>query len=219
MPWARASAHVIRPLPLSSHRARASTSVSELAVAGAARVGVAVAGAARVGVAVAGAARVGVPVAVPEALGVSTVISVDSHPARTLSAASASAWSMVSPYSRRTCRVRLTYQTLVQVREPLGHVVVALLVTVYAGRRQGEVQQVGAELGPGSRTGGAEAAVVGFGAGDDVLNIRLPGCFRTMSPCRGRRCRLVPRRSWVQLTASIDSRLGRRASTDPLVRP
>ena len=152
MPWARASAHVIRPLPLSSHRARASTSVSEMGVAGAARVGVAV--------------------AVPEALGASTVISVDSHPARTLSAASASAWSMVSPYSRRTCRVRF--------REPLGHVVVALLVTVYAGRRQSEVQQVGAELGPGSRTGGAEAAVVGFGAGDDVLNIRLLDAFE---PC------------------------------------
>ena len=70
--------------------------------------------------------------------------------------------------------------TLVQVREPLDHVVVALLVTVYAGRRQGEVQQVGGELGPGSRTGGAEATVVGFGAGDDVLNIRLPDAFE---PC------------------------------------
>ena len=51
----RASAQVIRPLPLSSHRARASTLGPGLGVAGTARVGV----------------------AVVEALGASTTMSVD----------------------------------------------------------------------------------------------------------------------------------------------
>ena len=45
-----------------------------------------------------------------EVPGASTIISEDAHPARTLSIASASARSMVSPYSRRTCMVRATYQ-------------------------------------------------------------------------------------------------------------
>ncbi len=55
MPWARASAQVIRPFPLSSHRARASTS----------------------GLRVGGAAAVGVGVAVAEVSGASTTISVE----------------------------------------------------------------------------------------------------------------------------------------------
>jgi hypothetical protein len=42
--------------------------------------------------------------------GASTIISDDAHPARTWSIASASARSMVSPYSRRTWMVRATYQ-------------------------------------------------------------------------------------------------------------
>ena len=90
MPWARASAHVIRPFPLSSHRARASTSGS--------------------GEGDSAAVGVGLAIAVAEAPGASTIISVDSHSARTLSIASASARSMLSPYSRRTWTVRSTYQ-------------------------------------------------------------------------------------------------------------
>ena len=62
---------------------------------------------------------------------------------------------------------------LVQVREPFGNVVVALLVTVDTGRRQREVQQVGCELRPGCWAGRTETAVVGLGAGDDVVSLML----------------------------------------------
>ena len=79
--WARASAQVIRPFPLSSYRARASTSGPGVGVA--------------------------VATDLPSS---STTISVDSHPASTPSMASASARSMVSPYSRRTSTTRSTYQ-------------------------------------------------------------------------------------------------------------
>ena len=147
MPWALASAQVMRPFPLSSHRARASTS----------------------GLCVGVAAVVGVAVA--EVPGASTTMSVDSHSASILSTASASARSMVSPYSRRTCRVRSTYQHWFRSGEPFGNVVGALLVAVDAGRRQREVQEVGCELRPGCWPGRTEAAVVGFGAGDDVLDV------------------------------------------------
>ena len=62
---------------------------------------------------------------------------------------------------------------LVQIREPLGNVVVALLVPVYTGRCQRAVQEVGGELRPGCWAGGTEAAVVGLGACDDVFDVRF----------------------------------------------
>ena len=86
------SAQVMRPLPLSSHSARASTSAFGVEPGPALGLGVAVAS------------------AVVEPPSASTTISVDSHVARTLSIASASARSRVSPYSSRTWMVRYTYQ-------------------------------------------------------------------------------------------------------------
>ena len=81
---------------------------------------------------------------------------------------------------------------LVQVREPFGNVFVALLVAVDAGGGQREAQEVGCELLSGYRTGGAEAAVVGLGAGDDVFYVGLLGACE---PCPG--------------IGSVDAALGR----------
>ena len=55
----------------------------------------------------------------------------------------------------------------------MGH----LLVPIDAWRRQREVQQVGGELFPCCRGGGAEPAVVGLGSGNDVLDVGLPDAF------------------------------------------
>ena len=71
---------------------------------------------------------------------------------------------------------------LVQFWEPLSRVVVALLVTIHAGRRQREVQEVGCELRPGCWAGGTEAAVVGLGAGDDVFYVCS---LDALEPCAG----------------------------------
>ena len=63
----------------------------------------------------------------------------------------------------------------VLVREPFGGIMVALLVTVYRRGGQRQVQKVGCKLPLGFSRRGAEAAIVGFGARNDVLNVRL-GC-------------------------------------------
>ena len=68
--------------------------------------------------------------------------------------------------------VRVT--ALVQVGEPLGCVLAHLLMPVDAGRCQGEVQEVGCELVLRVGVHGAQAAVVGLGAGNDVLDVRFP---------------------------------------------
>ena len=77
IPCLRASTHVMRPFPLSSHRAKASTSE----------------------------AGVGVGSAV-------ITISTDAHPAITSSSASASRWSTVREYFRRTWTTLSTYHHL-----------------------------------------------------------------------------------------------------------
>ena len=59
----------------------------------------------------------------------------------------------------------------VQGGQPLGYVLVDLLVSVHTGAGQGEVKQVASECAPGVVVGGAEAAVVGFAAGDDVFDV------------------------------------------------
>ena len=44
---------------------------------------------------------------------------------------------------------------LIDVRQPLGRIFGHLLVTVHAGRCQGEIQEVGSKLSAGCRGGGA----------------------------------------------------------------
>ena len=95
------------------------------------------------------------------------------HSASTCWVASASWRVMVKLYFCRTSSVRSTCQHWLRFREPFGDVFVALLVAVDAGGSEGDVQEVGGELVSGCRTGGAEAAVVGVGAGDDVFDVRF----------------------------------------------
>ena len=70
--------------------------------------------------------------------------------------------------------MRFTYQHWLRSEKPLGGVLVRLLMPVDAGRGQGEVQEVGCKLVLGVGVGGTESAVVGLGAGDDVLDVRVP---------------------------------------------
>ena len=72
----------------------------------------------------------------------------------------------------------------VQVRQPLGGVLAALLVTVDARARECEVQQVGRKLPPRRIGGGAQAAVVGLGASYDMLDVGLPGAGEGASSVR-----------------------------------
>ena len=47
--------------------------------------------------------------------------------------------------------------------------------TVHLRAGQGEIEQVGGEAPPGFGIGGAQAAVMGFGDGNDVFDIGLEG--------------------------------------------
>ena len=59
----------------------------------------------------------------------------------------------------------------VEVGEPFGDVFGDFLVAVELGGGEGEVEGVASEGEAGEDVGGAEAAVVGFAAGDDVLDV------------------------------------------------
>ena len=63
----------------------------------------------------------------------------------------------------------------VEVGEPFGDVFGDFLVAVELGGGEGEVEGVAGEGEAGEDVGGAEAAVVGFAAGDDVFDVDIVG--------------------------------------------
>ena len=116
----------------------------------------------------------GVGVSVSVGVGSAVItISTDAHPAITSSSASASRWSTVREYFRRTWTTLSTYQALVQVREPCRYVISALLLAVDSGTCQGEVQEIGSKPLTCRGVHGTKAAIVRLRTRYDVLYVRL----------------------------------------------
>ena len=153
MPCRRASLQVIRPLPLSSQSRSVSTGLT-----GADGVGGA-------GLAGAGVGRsVAKIMSVPGAAGQHTL--------------------------QRQCLTRVDREGVLALdgdhaarepaavhrRQPLGGVQAAFAgnaAAVHRRRRKGEIERVGGEAPAGCSVGGAEAAVMRLGEGDDMFNVRL----------------------------------------------
>ena len=145
IPCALASAQLMRPFPLSSHAAISSGTWTEEAVA------------------TGGGTS-------PRA---NTIKSVEVHPANTSSRASASRWSIVSPYR---CRTAITRGANQQRFCSGSHSAVSrarFSVAIQVRTRQGEVQQVGREATSGRRVRGAQTAVVRLGPSHHVLDVRV----------------------------------------------
>ena len=66
---------------------------------------------------------------------------------------------------------------LVEVREPFCGILCALLLTVYLWAGQGKIEEVGGKLLLSLSIRGAQAAIVGLGSCDDVLNVGLTCIF------------------------------------------
>ena len=106
-----------------------------------------------------------------------TTISTDEHPDSTVSRAAASVSSMVSSYSWRTCTTRSANQHWLRVRKPFCGVLSALLVTVYLRAGQGKVEEVRGKPLLGLSICSAQAAIVGLGPCDNVLDVGLTCIF------------------------------------------
>ena len=64
---------------------------------------------------------------------------------------------------------------LVQVRQPFGDVLGHLLIAIQSGRGEGQVEGIAGEGEAGEDVGRAQAAVVGFAARDDMLDVDFVG--------------------------------------------
>jgi len=100
-------------------------------------------------------------------------IPVFSHPARVRARASRSWRSTVRAVGALDLDHARREAARVHGRQPTRGVVVPFLA-VHSRRRQRQVAQVLGEPPPGGCIGRAEAAVVGLGAGHDVLDVGLP---------------------------------------------
>ena len=81
----------------------------------------------------------------------------------------------------------------VPFRQPLGRVLVVLLVPIYRRTCERQIQRVIGEPAPGVRAGGAQPAVMRLGTGHQVLDVGLPLRGQTTPPYRASRCRRGPR--------------------------
>ena len=107
----------------------------------------------------------------PPALAFSTRQS--SHPLSTASRTAASLWSMVNLYSWRTATMVAANQQRFALRQPLGRVVVSLLVPVQRRGGERQIVQVGREAPAHGGAGGAQPGVVRLRYGDHVLDVGL----------------------------------------------
>ena len=114
----------------------------------------------------------------------STIISVDAQPDNMPSSTSRSRSSTVRSYCWRTPTTRLAKPTAIQVGEPFGRILATLLRAIDRRTGQGEIQKVRSKLSLRCSVNFTEAAVVSFGARDDVLDV----CIRcaTEPPTRVR---------------------------------